>query len=102
MQLHQKRKETGDELERGHETQTIDRGDFRLDPPDAGAEPRARLRRAGPEEGRFPAVGLVRRAARIVAGAERRAAAGGARTADADPAIFHLTTDRPPGRRGPR
>src|SRR3979490_883715 len=43
----------------GHETQTIDRGDRRLDSPDAGPEPGARRRRAGFEEGRFSAAGLV-------------------------------------------
>src|SRR6267142_1624229 len=83
-----------------HETQTIDRGDRRLDPPDAGAEPGARCRRAGPEESRLSAAGLVRRAARIVARAVRRDAPGGAGKADADPAILHLAADRPPGRRG--
>src|SRR5438445_5133530 len=43
----------------GHETQAIDRGDRRLDTPDAGAEPGAGRRRAGSEEGRLPAARLV-------------------------------------------
>src|SRR5215468_11706058 len=84
------------------EAQTIDRGDRRLDPPDAGAEPGAGRRRAGIEEGGFPAACLVRRAARIVARPLGRAASSRARTADADPAIFDLAADRPPGRRGAR
>src|SRR5262245_46418804 len=84
----------------GHETQTIDRGDRRLDPPDAGAEPGAGRRRAGFEEGRLSAARLVRRASGTVARPERRDASGRAREADADPAILHLAADRPPGRRG--
>src|SRR5438477_2797952 len=81
-----------------HEAQTIDRGDRRLDPPDAGPEPGAGLRRAGSQEGRFPAARLVRRAAGIVACASGRIAPGRAGAADADPAIFDLPPDRPAGR----
>src|ERR1700712_255834 len=80
-----------------HETQTVDRGNRRLDPPDADPEPGARCRRAGSEEGRLPAARLVCRAARIVARAIRRNAPGGAGKADADPAIFDLAADRPAG-----
>src|SRR6478752_8171351 len=83
-----------------HETQTFDRGDRRLDPADAGPEPGARRRRAGPEEGGLSAAGLVRRATRIVARAVRRDASRGAGEADADPAILDIAADRPPGRRG--
>src|SRR5512141_756644 len=36
-----------------------------------------------------------------LARAVRRDAPGGTGKADADPAIFHLAADRPPGRRGP-
>src|SRR6266478_4718466 len=82
----------------GHETQTIDRGDRRLDSPDASPEPGARLRRARFEEGRIPAAGLVRCVARTVARAVGRNAPGGAGKADADPAILHLAADRPAGR----
>ena len=42
-----------------HETQTLDGSNRRLDPPDAGAEPGARRRRAGFEKGRLSAIGLV-------------------------------------------
>src|ERR1700676_1006768 len=78
-----------------HETQTIDRGDRRLDSPDAGPEPGTRRRRAGFEEGRFPAAGLVRRAARTVARAVGRNAPRRIGKADADPAILDLAADRP-------
>src|ERR1700730_10267834 len=84
----------------GHETQTIDRGDRRLDSPDAGPEPGTRRRRAGFEEGRFPAAGLVRRAARTVARAVGRNAPCRIGKADADPAILDLAADRPAGGRG--
>src|SRR3954468_11728467 len=82
---------------RNDETQTFDRGDRRLDPPDAGPEPGARCRRAGFEESRLSAAGLVRRAAGVVARADRRDAPGRAGKADADPAILDLAADRPPG-----
>src|SRR5450432_2231987 len=84
----------------GHETQTIDRGDGSLDPPDAGSGPGTRRRRAGSEKGRFPAAGLVRRAAGTVAFALRRRAPCGAGKADADSAILDLPADRPAGGRG--
>src|SRR5436309_2602858 len=83
----------------GHETQTIDRGDRRLDSSDAGPEPGARRRRAGSEEGRLPAAGLVRCAARTVAGAFGRNAPCRAGKANADPAILDLAADRPAGGR---
>src|SRR6185369_16511922 len=83
--------------EPGHETQTIDRGDRRLDPPDASPEPGAGRRRAGPEEGRLSTAGLVRRAARIVAGPFRRIAPGGIGKADAASAILDLPADRSVG-----
>src|SRR5882757_4332709 len=86
-------------MDTSHETQTIDRGNRRLDPPDAGSEPGARCRRAGFEEGRLPAARLVRRAARTVARAIRRDAAGRTGEADADPAILDLAADRPAGGR---
>src|ERR1700744_2713758 len=72
------------------ETQTIHRGDRRLDSPDANPEPGARYGRAGVEKGRLPAARLVRRAARIVARAVRRDAPGGIGKADADSAILDL------------
>src|ERR1700674_1859085 len=84
----------------GHETQTIDRGDRRLDPPDADSEPGTRRRRAGFEEGRVPTAGLVRCAARTVARALGRDAPRGTGKADADPAILDLAADRPAGGRG--
>src|SRR6267154_4618420 len=84
----------------GHETQTIDRGDGSLDPPDAGSGPGTRRRRAGSEKGRFPAAGLVRRAARAVAFAFGCRAPCGAGKADADSAILDLAADRPAGGRG--
>src|SRR3954469_1388007 len=80
-----------------HETQTIDRGDRRLDPPDAGPEPGAGCRRAGSEEGRLSPAGLVRCLAGAVARALRRDAPGRTGKADADPAILDLAADRPAG-----
>src|SRR3954468_14423980 len=101
MQLHLVRYTGGGrdglELGLGDETQTIQRSDSRLDPPDEGSEPGARLRRAGFEESRLSAAGMVRRAARIVALPERRVAAGRTGEADAASAIFDLTADRPAG-----
>src|SRR3954451_15209296 len=99
MQLHLVRYTAGQIYGLGHETQPLDRGDRRLDSPDAGPEPGARRRRAGSEEGRLPAAGLVRCAARTVAGAIRRNAPGGIGKANADPAILDLAADRPPGGR---
>src|SRR3954471_7282578 len=100
MQLHLVRYSAPDICGLNHETQTFDRGDRRLDPPDAGPEPGTGRRRAGSEEGRLSAARLVRRAARIVARAVRRDAPRGAGEADADPAILDLAADRPAGRRG--
>src|ERR1700730_11674369 len=79
----------------GHETQTIDRGDGSLDPPDAGSGPGTRRRRAGCEKGRVPAAGLVRRAAGTLAFAFGRRAPRGAGKADADFGILDLEADRP-------
>src|ERR1700722_4911910 len=75
------------------ETQTIHRGDRRLDSPDANPEPGARCGRTGVEKGRLPAARLVRCAARIVARADRRNAPGRAGKAHADSAIFDLAAD---------
>src|SRR3954469_4756123 len=82
------------------ETQTIQRGNRRLDPLDAGPGQGFGLRRAGPEEGGLPAAGVVRCAARAVAVAKRQIPAGRTGKADADPAILDVAADRPAGRRG--
>src|SRR6476661_3494604 len=100
MQLHSMRYTVPDIYGPTNETQTIERGDRRLDPPDAGPEPGAGRRRAGFEEGRISAAGLVRRLARAVARADRRDAPGGTGKADADSAILDLAADRPAGGRG--
>src|SRR5690242_8720304 len=82
------------------EAQTIQRSNRCLDPLDAGSGQGAGLCRAGSEEGRLSTAGMVRCAARVVAGAKRRIAAGRTGKADADPAILDVAADRPAGRRG--